>query len=105
MNYKKLILFLLITGATVTLSYAQLYNIGDSQLNASLLQIDDGARLNFSGFKTDVSVSYNISERKIDSWSVEFGMKAGEIYLALEIAKITKKPVEDVIKVYQANKT
>lgn len=104
MIYKKIILFLLITGVTTTINYAQ-YNTGDTQLNASLLKIDDDAKLNFSGLKADLSLNYNVSERKIDSWSVEFGMKAGDIYLALEIAKITKKPIEDVIKVYQTNKT
>ena len=89
----------------VTIScYAQ-YNTGDVQLNASLVKIDDDAKLSFSAFKTDLSLSYNVSERKIDSWSVDFGMKAGDIYLALEIGKLTKKPIEEVIKVYQANKT
>ena len=98
------ILILLIAGVTTTSIYAQ-YNTGDTQLNASLIKIDDDAKLNFSVFKSDLSVTYNVSERKIESWSVEFGMKAGDIYLALEIGKIAKKPIDDVIKVYQANKT
>ncbi len=98
------ILILLIAGVTTTSIYAQ-YNTGDTQLNASLIKIDDDAKLNFSVFKSDLSVTYNVSERKIESWSVEFGMKAGDIYLALEIGKIAKKPIDEVIKVYQANKT
>lgn len=85
------------------LSYAQ-YNTGDTQLNASLVQIDANASVNFSLFKSDVSVTYNISEKRIDSWSVEFGMKAGDIYLALEIGKILKKTPDEVVKAYTTNK-
>lgn len=103
MANKKFVLILLIMIVATTINYAQ-YNTGDIQLNASLIKIDDDAKLNFSVFKTDLSLSYNVSERKIDSWSVEFGMKAGDIYLALEIGKIAKKPIDEVIKVYQANK-
>jgi hypothetical protein len=104
MNYKKIIILLLIVGVTSTINYAQ-YNTGDSQLNLSLAKIDDDAKLSFSAFKADISLSYNVSESKIDSWSVKFGMKAGDIYMALEIAKLTKKQIEEVIKVYQSNKT
>lgn len=85
-------------------SYAQ-YNTGDVQLNASLSKIDANAQLDFGAFKADLGATYNVSTGKIDSWSVDLGMKAGDIYLALEIAKLTKKPVDDVVKVYQKNKT
>jgi len=80
------------------------YNTGDTQLNASLVQIDAQASVNFSAFKSDISLNYNVPEKKINSWSVELGMKAGDIYLALEIAKILKKPADDVVKVYRTNK-
>lgn len=101
---RKQLILTLLAGLVISCSYAQ-YNTGDTQLNASLVKIDDDAKLNFTAFKADMSLSYNVSERKIDSWSVEFGMKAGDIYLALEIAKITKKPIEDVIKIYQSDKS
>lgn len=87
-----------------TLTFAQ-YNTGDTQLNATLLKIDDDAKLNFTAFKSEISLSYNVSERKIDSWSVQFGLKGGDIYLVVEISRITKKSVDEVIRVYQANKT
>ena len=64
------------------------YNTGDVQLNASLVQIDDNAKLNFSVFKADISVTYGVSETKLDSWSVKLGMKGVDIYLILEMSKI-----------------
>lgn len=81
------------------------YNTGDSQLNATLVKIDDDAKLNFTAFKRDISTNYDVPEKKLNFWSVEVGMKAGDIYMVVEIAKITKKPVDEVVRVYQANKT
>lgn len=101
---KSLILTLsLIVGASSSM-FAQ-YNTGDSQLNVTLAKIDNDAKVNFSIFKSDISAQYNVSEKKIDSWSIEFGLKGGEIYLVVQISKITKRPVDDVVKVYQSNKT
>ncbi len=100
----KKLYFLFLFIATVSSVYAQ-YNTGDIQLNASLSLIDDDAKLNFTLFKSDISATYSVSTAKIDSWSVQFGMRAGDIYIALEIAKLTQKPADEVVKVYQANKT
>jgi hypothetical protein len=80
------------------------YNTGDSQLNASLVQIDANASVNFSLFKSDVSTTYSVPEAKVNTWSVSLGMKAGDIYFALELARITKKSVDEVVKVYTSNK-
>src|SRR5688572_30215822 len=79
------------------------YNTGDAELNASLVKIDADASVNFSLFKSDVSSTYNVPEAKITNWSVQFGMKAGDIYFALELARITKRPIDDVVKIYTSN--
>lgn len=100
---KKIFLLVLLISGIHFLAQAQ-YNTGDQQLNASLAKIDANAQLDFGAFKAQVGAEYNISTGKIDSWSVNLGMKAGDIYLALEIAKLTKKPIDDVINVYQKNK-
>lgn len=84
-------------------SWAQ-YNTGDTQLNSSLVQIDVNASVNFSLFKSDVSTTYSVAPAKVDTWSVEFGLKAGDIYLILEMSKILSKPVDDVATVYNTNK-
>lgn len=100
----KKLFFLFLFMSAVSLVYAQ-YNTGDTQLNASLSLIDGDAKLNFTLFKSDISATYSVPTATIDSWSVDFGMKAGDIYMALEIAKLTKKPADEVVKVYQASKT
>ena len=80
------------------------YNTGDSQLNIILAKIDDDARANFSFWKRDISARYSVSESKITKWSVEFGFKGGDIYLVIEISKITRRPVDEVAKVYRDNR-
>jgi hypothetical protein len=80
------------------------YNTGDSQLNASLIQIDANASVDFGFFKSDVSTTYGVPETKINNWSVNLGMKAGDIYFALELARILKKKPEEVVKIYTSNK-
>jgi hypothetical protein len=80
------------------------YNTGDAELNASLVKIDADASVNFSLFKSDVSSTYNVPETKITNWSVQLGMKAGDIYFALELARITKRPIDEVVKIYTSNK-
>lgn len=81
------------------------YNTGDSQLNVMLAKIDDDASSNFTFFKRDISSRSGISESKITTWSVEFGFRGGEIYLVIEISKITRRPVDEVAKVYRQNRT
>jgi len=88
---------------TIT-SVAAQYNTGSDDLNKSLVRIDADASVNFGGFKADLSGSYNISENKIDYLSVNVGMTAGDIYLTVEISKITHKSIDRVVEVYQVNK-
>ena len=84
-------------------SHAQ-YNSGDSELNKSLLTIDANAKLDFGAFKVDIIGSYDISERKLNYLSVEIGMSAGDIYLTVELGKIAKKSIDEVVVIYTKNR-
>ena len=77
------------------------YNTGDNELNKSLISIDAEASVNFGGFRADISGRYNVTEKKIDYLSASVGMTAGDIYMAVEIAKITGKTIDQVVTVYQ----
>src|SRR5579859_3858637 len=100
---KTLSLFLLGACLATAPLYAQ-YNTGDVELNASLSKIDADAQLDFGAFKANISAEYDISSNKIDTWSVNLGMKPGDIYLALEIGKVAQRPMDEVVNVYQKNK-
>ena len=80
------------------------YNSGDDDLNQSLIAIDANAKLDFGSFKADISGGYNITGKKIDYLSIEIRMSAGDIYMTVELAKITHKNVDQVVEVYKAHK-
>jgi len=94
---------LILCSCYAVVTHAQ-YDTGDSQLNSSLVQIDAQASVNFSLFKSDMSQNYNVPEAKITTWSVQFAMKAGDIFFALELARIARKPIDDVVKIYTSNR-
>jgi len=80
------------------------YNTGDEELNRTLITIDAEASLNFGAFRADISGRYNITDNKIDYLSAEVGMNAGDIYMTVELCKITGKTVDQVVVVYENNK-
>ena len=84
--------------------YAQKYNTGNIELDTDLETINAEANLNFGQFKTDLSIQYNIAKNKIEELKTKVGMTAGDIYIALEIAKITKKPIDEISTIYRNNK-
>ena len=79
------------------------FNTGSSELDADLKIINSDAKADMSSFKTDLSVEFKVSTKKIDQM-LSMKMEPGEVYLALEIAKIAKREIDDVLKVYKANK-
>ena len=100
---KKLAVFVFALVAFAINANAQLFNTGDKTLDANVKEIDNKGAIDFNFFKKDMATTYSVPETKVVTMQ-ESGMKPGDIYMALETAKITKKPVEDVCKVYTANK-
>lgn len=90
---------------TVFTSAAQVsFNTGSIQLDTDLNTINARASADFGAFKTDMKLSYNVSEKSIEYMTGNLQMAFGEVYLALEIARITRKPLNDVLTCYQTNK-
>lgn len=77
-------------------------NTGDKELDLTLSDMNTSAKVDLSAFKKDLSVSFNITDAKLDQLMVK--MQPAEVYYALEIAKITSKTIDEVAKSYEANK-
>jgi hypothetical protein len=92
------LLFCLISSAQVQ------YNTGDSELDSDLSSINANARLDFGAFKSNLTISYDIAEKKIDHLSVSVGMEPAEIYLALELSIISGRSIDQVVEIYEVNK-
>ncbi|MBD3638736.1 MAG: hypothetical protein HUJ25_15390 [Crocinitomicaceae bacterium] len=79
------------------------YDTGSKELDADLGFITVEAERDLGGFKADLVSDYNISLKKLD-YMFSIGMKAGEVYLTLEISNIGGKPIDDVLACYKSNK-
>jgi hypothetical protein len=101
----KNILLILISFIVYSASAQVSFNTGNVQLDTDLNTINASASANFGSFKGDLIVSYNVSEKKIDYMKVSLNMAPGEIYFALEIAKLSKTPIDEVITIYKNNKS
>ena len=101
---KKPVIFVFLLFLAV-ISNAQIsFNTGNVEFDTDLNKINVNAKLDFGAFKTELNLSYNISEKKIDYLSVSVKMEPAEIYLALELSKISGKPVDDVVEIYKVHK-
>jgi hypothetical protein len=76
------------------------YNTGDPDLDKTLITLDLEASMGFGAFRTNIIRMYNVSDSNIQYLTVEIGMTAGDIYLTMEIAKITQKSINQVVESY-----
>ncbi|MCV9386122.1 hypothetical protein [Reichenbachiella ulvae] len=101
----KKILALSVFTFIIGLANAQVaFRTGNAQLDTDLNNINANASLHFGAFRTDLSIGYDVSEKKIDYMHSRLEMKPGEIYVALEISKISRRPVDEVIRYYESDK-
>ena len=81
-----------------------LFNTGNAELDVDLGKINANAKLDFGAFKTNMELSYNISDKKIDHLSISVKMEPAEIYLSLELSKLSGKSIDQVVEIYEVNK-
>ncbi|MCE2957881.1 MAG: hypothetical protein ACK5UP_14880 [Bacteroidota bacterium] len=100
---KKVASFLIYLLVPASFALAQ-YDLGDAELNESINTITSKAKTQFSEFKTFITQNYGVGRDKYDMWQNSIGMNLGDIYLAVEIAKVSRRSQDDVIASYKKNK-
>lgn len=90
---------LLVSGLT----FGQTYSSGDKELDGSLMSINVEAKTNLPQIKTDWAKAYNTSVEKLDGLFKK-GLAASDVFMTLELARITKKPIDIVVRSYEVNK-
>lgn len=100
----KNLLLVLFTFCLFSASAQISFKTGSVQFDTDLNTINAQARADFGSFKADVQVAYNVDEKKLDFMSGSLQMEPGEIYLALEISKVARVPLDDVLTVYKTDK-
>ncbi len=101
---KRIIILFFTLILSVSSNAQVLFNTGNAELDADLTKINANAKLDFGTFKTDLKLSYNISDKKIDYLSITVKMEPAEIYLSLELSKLSAKSIDQVVEIYEVNK-
>jgi hypothetical protein len=102
---KNLFLFLFAFNFYLVSAQTISFNTGNVQFDSDLNIINTQARNDVSSFRRDMKLSYNVSEKKLDHMSVNLHMSFGEIYLSLEISRIAKVSLDEVLNVYKKHKS
>ena len=80
------------------------FNTGDAELDLTLKEINLEAKADLEGFKADLSLTYNISQNKLEYLFVEIEMEPADVYMTLELSEIANTSVDDVVNVYKENR-
>ncbi|MCL6590077.1 MAG: hypothetical protein K6U80_09015 [Firmicutes bacterium] len=77
---------------------------GAVTLESVLVQINSSGRNNFSYFRTQISLTYNIPVSQVDYYYISLRMAPADIYMTLELAAICRIQPVRVIEVYRIHR-
>lgn len=86
------------------IALGQDYRSGDTELDASLKIVNTDGNKDLPTFKLNLTKTFNVSMPKVES-AFKVGMTPGDAFMAFQISNISKRPIEDVIKVYKTSKS
>lgn len=78
---------------------------GDAELDVTLSDMNVKATADFQLFKNEMKLAYNVTDQKLEYLKTTIKMAPADIYMTLEIGKITGKTVDAVTQCYQSNKS
>jgi hypothetical protein len=73
-------------------------------LDSALLQINTSGRSDYGYFRTQMTLSFNISTQRVDYFHTTLRMGPGDIFMVFEVASICGISVDRVVKVYGVQK-
>ncbi len=85
--------------------FAQIsFKTDDAQFDADLNSVNGNAKLDLKLFNKNLSIEYGVPEKKVEEMNTVNKMEPAEVFLALELAKLSKKKLDDVLAVYKTDK-
>ena len=79
------------------------FNTGDAEFDVTLSSLNDESSVDVKAFVGDMSLSFGTSKKEVEALISEDKMRPADIYMALNIAKMTETSLEDVVKEYKAS--
>ena len=80
------------------------FNTGDAEFDITLSKLNDESSLDVNVFVGDMSLSFGISKDKVKKLIAEVEMRPADVYMALNLVRITDKSLENVVKEYKTNR-
>lgn len=77
---------------------------GEIALESVLVQINSSGRNDFSYFRTQMSLTYNIPRTRVDYYYTSLRMTPADIYMTMELAAICRIQPVRVVEVYRIHR-
>lgn len=85
------------------IALGQNYQSSDAELDASLIRVNTDANKDLASFKLNLTKTFNVTLTEVEA-CFNKGMDAGDAFMACQTSVMIKKPLEDVISVYNISR-
>tara|TARA_R110002012_G_scaffold63291_1_gene166631 strand:+ start:752 stop:1201 length:450 start_codon:yes stop_codon:yes gene_type:complete len=97
-------MFALLILFTFTATAQISFRTGIVQMDRDLNVINTRGTSDFDSYRSNLSITYSIPMSRIDYMRKTLNMYPGEIFLALEIGRVARISIDDVLVVYRRDK-
>ena len=80
------------------------FNSGDASLDLTLNSLNVQASADTGSFSADLSVTFGVAQPQIQIWMTQERLQPAEVFLVLELGRISSRPPASVIQIYRVNK-
>ncbi len=77
---------------------------GDAEVDKNMMDINEKASRDIRAFNLDLKQSFHVSEKKIEYMKRQLKMTPSEMYFALEISNVSKKSLDEVLKIFKTKR-
>ncbi|HEX3048507.1 MAG TPA: hypothetical protein VHY08_27405 [Bacillota bacterium] len=78
---------------------------GEFSLDSVLVQINSSGRNDFGYFRTQISLTYNVPQTRVNYYYTSLRMAPADIYMTMELASICRVQPERVVTVYRVHRS
>lgn len=80
------------------------FNTGDADLDVTLSSLNIEANTDIGAYSADLSVSFGVGQPQVQAMMTVERLQPAEVFLVLELGRVSGRPPSAVIAVYRQNK-
>ncbi len=77
---------------------------GDSEMDKNIMDIEVKANRDIRVFYSDLKITFHVSDLRLEYLKEHLKMNPAEIYLALEISKVSQKSLDEILSGYKSKR-